>query len=549
MDRNREAFRNRFQAYKSGKSVKEIYDAGLPKYGDGKPKGDGQRYLWDDQSQSWDRITDSDVANAMAEWAFTPTTTRAKFNYENTPNPIKPLQKNAVISQDNNTWTKQRVAEESNKRTWLSDAADVSHAIGEGAMLASTFATPEIEPLVYPTYNAFKTAASSVFRQMFSPRPKLEYIDFSAIAQAAAKMKADDAAWNLAHPEMQLGYKPKLPDIYDSTLERMKPHLSPAEITRANIITEPSKNPTVRQIDGFMERFAKMHNDYTDDVKSVYETQIVPRRARAYSAEQQTNGVIKINKYLEEAAKDDIDFSTREGLQIAADHGWTFDEIADYNNYRTYVDELNKYKTGSWQEYDTKAWELRYPRNKETGGQVVGDYDINKNRIRTLGNHPLLHESRHRMDNYVPLLDREKKALQDAYGHLPNDSEGFFINRDELVTTNTELRDALLKRLNADKMSLKTQQKILNSSTQLSDEDILGELEFVNSYGSKIVSSIRKNLERYEAALGRTALPREERVRRLAEKKTEYVDNIRNALMYVGGGALAIKPVTKQITE
>jgi hypothetical protein len=65
----------------------------------------------------------------------------------------------------------------------------------------------------------------------------------------------------------------------------MKPHLSPVEGTQANIITEPSKNPTVRQIDGFIERFAKMHNDYTDDVKSVYETQIIPRRARAYSAE------------------------------------------------------------------------------------------------------------------------------------------------------------------------------------------------------------------------------------------------------------------------
>ena len=94
----------------------------------------------------------------MAEWAFTPTTTRAKFDYENTPNPVKPIQKNAVISQDNNAWTKQRVAEESNKRTWLSDAADVSHAIGEGAMLASNFAAPEIEPLVYPAYNAAKTA-------------------------------------------------------------------------------------------------------------------------------------------------------------------------------------------------------------------------------------------------------------------------------------------------------------------------------------------------------------------------------------------------------
>ena len=35
------AFKQRFEAYKNGKSVKEIYDAGLPKYDDGKPKGDG----------------------------------------------------------------------------------------------------------------------------------------------------------------------------------------------------------------------------------------------------------------------------------------------------------------------------------------------------------------------------------------------------------------------------------------------------------------------------------------------------------------------------
>ena len=30
------AFRQRFDAYKNGKSIKEIYDGGLPKYGDGK---------------------------------------------------------------------------------------------------------------------------------------------------------------------------------------------------------------------------------------------------------------------------------------------------------------------------------------------------------------------------------------------------------------------------------------------------------------------------------------------------------------------------------
>ena len=152
-------FRERFKRWKQG----------LPAYKDGK------RYLWDDQTQSWDRITDSDVANAMAEWAFTPTTTRAKFDYENTPNPAKPIQKNAVISQDNNTWTKQRVAEESNKRTWLSDAADVSHAIGEGAMIASTFAAPEIEPLVYPTYQAAKQAVSSV---LTSNTPVMQYLRY-----------------------------------------------------------------------------------------------------------------------------------------------------------------------------------------------------------------------------------------------------------------------------------------------------------------------------------------------------------------------------------
>lgn len=35
MDRNIAAFRDRFRAYKNGKSISEIYDAGLPRYGEG----------------------------------------------------------------------------------------------------------------------------------------------------------------------------------------------------------------------------------------------------------------------------------------------------------------------------------------------------------------------------------------------------------------------------------------------------------------------------------------------------------------------------------
>jgi hypothetical protein len=144
----------------------------LPKHADGKLPGyeDGKRYLWDDQTQSWDRITDSDVANAMAEWAFTPTTTRAKFDYENTPNPVKPLQKNAVISQDNNAWTKQRVAEESNKRTWLSDAADAMRYVQYGADAASILYTPGLIPAIK------NRAAKAIYRNIAPASYKESYL-------------------------------------------------------------------------------------------------------------------------------------------------------------------------------------------------------------------------------------------------------------------------------------------------------------------------------------------------------------------------------------
>lgn len=148
-----------------------------PMYKDGKLPyfKDGTRYLWDDQKGGWDRITDSDVANAMAQWAFTPTTTRTKFDYENTPNPIRPLSKNAEVKPDNTLWTRQQVEKANNTRTWRSDAADMFHAMGEGAMLASTFAAPEIESLVYPAYQAAKETALAALR---SNTPVMQYMRY-----------------------------------------------------------------------------------------------------------------------------------------------------------------------------------------------------------------------------------------------------------------------------------------------------------------------------------------------------------------------------------
>ena len=173
MGKDTTAFRERFNAYKNGKSVSEIYDAGLPRYRNGKKSvidtldkdqldtlpaynptinpyisgkpmvklrprvqlpnlielmedsewepnipglkngklpryKDGTRYLWDDQKGEWDRITDSDVANEMSQWAVTPYGVRNKFDYENNVNPAQHISKNAELKQDNDLWTRQQ---------------------------------------------------------------------------------------------------------------------------------------------------------------------------------------------------------------------------------------------------------------------------------------------------------------------------------------------------------------------------------------------------------------------------------------------------------
>ena len=133
----------------------------LPRYGGGK---DGYRYIKNDETGGWDRITNDDEANLMSDLVVTPRGIRNKFDYESNPNYVAPRQKNEVVKQDNDLWTRQQVEKANNTRTWRSDAADVMHSIGEGALLASTFTAPEIEPLVYPAYQTAKSAIANVIK-------------------------------------------------------------------------------------------------------------------------------------------------------------------------------------------------------------------------------------------------------------------------------------------------------------------------------------------------------------------------------------------------
>lgn len=506
MRKDNTAFRERFQAWKEGKKP---YQDGLPAYRGGK---EDLKHNPTNATVNDDGTFTDDYTKVFDDFYVTPSGVKTKYG-----------------SYTDRNWNRYK-----QQQQFMSMRDSNGNLRGEKGL-----------EIVSPEFDII-----SGVRGVLNSLPiKTETVDFNRIRNAAAKLKAEDDAWRLAHPEYELENVLKKPQLPTDLSSEILKHPELIQKSQQNIIRQPSRDLNTRMVDGFIERFAQKHEDYTDDVVNAYKNQIIPRRSRAYSAEQQTDGAIKINKYLEENGLSEIDFSTPNGLKIANNQGWTFDEIADYNNYKTYVSELNKYKTGPWQEYESKAWDMRYPVNEKTGGRVVGDYDVSKDRIRALGNAPLLHESRHRMDNFMPLLDREKKALIDAYSLPGTDLKNVVINRDELVTTNSELRDALLRIHGAENMSLKTQQRLLNNPKMLSDETILGELEFINNYGRSIVNHIRSRLTQYEQALSRTALSREERIRRLGEKKTEYVDNIRNALMYVGGGALAVKPIANNITE
>ena len=150
-------FRKRFAAWKDGK--------------------DPYRYLYDDQTGKWNRITNNDVADVFADFVATPQGNRNSFSmYENTTKPVVLTNKNEVVVPDNTLWTRQQVEKTNNVRTWRSDAADIMHSIGEGALMSTMFMDPAIEPLLYPTYQLAKNTSINLAkniagRYIFLQRP------------------------------------------------------------------------------------------------------------------------------------------------------------------------------------------------------------------------------------------------------------------------------------------------------------------------------------------------------------------------------------------
>lgn len=155
---------------------------------------DGMKYSWDDQEQKWNRYTGDSYGDVFADFVVTPRGGAHKKDIE----PLKIVspeqeeyaaQNQPIISSDNNLYTRNRIAE-SNKPTWRSYVADQLRGAGEGAMLMSTIAAPEMEPLLFSTYNKVLTsiknrAAAALYRNVMPASYSESYMPYGKLEEVA----------------------------------------------------------------------------------------------------------------------------------------------------------------------------------------------------------------------------------------------------------------------------------------------------------------------------------------------------------------------------
>lgn len=139
--------------------------------------------------------------------------------------------------------------------------------------------------------------------------------------------------------------------------------------------------------------------------------------------------------------------------------------------------------------------------------KIIGFYDKNaatgKDYVAIKGSENpedvIPHELRHLVDQHLPLTDKEKGFLIDAYGNdflnLRNEYDVFKDMSDlggEMVTLNADAREKLLGNYKSKKISIDLQDKIID---KVPDEKIVESIENASGYGKRFVESLRnKNL-------------------------------------------------------
>lgn len=290
-----------------------------------------------------------------------------------------------------------------------------------------------------------------------------------------------------------------------------------------------SREVTGNDINGAVIRGMKSRHEkqfeIPDEVKTIFNEEVIPRRLAQYELEQPTSGVKKIRDYT--STFGNVDFSTKEGLQIANDQGWTMDEVYDYMDYMYHKSQFENVLNTKYYTYPKEIWDLEHPVDSK-GIQTVGTYDPNVDRIELpedFNVDELVHELRHRMQHLVPLSRREKNILANAY---PG------IKENERESVNTTLRHRILDKNNYSKYSLRTQNSLLGSNTQISNGDIFASL-VRDSYGDQQYDHMKQILDGLEQSASRAGYTGEDLLFETKKYKNTLYDNIREALKIVGG--------------
>ena len=474
----------KFGSYKDGK---------LPKYEDGKrPKGDGTRYLWDDQTQEWDRYTGDANGNVFADFVVTPRGGAHKKDIEPiqivTPEQQQYSQRNKPTVSTNSTWHYTPAAS-----TFVGRAVQAAGGDWKSADIASAGAS--LHPLLSVPLGVMDTGYN-LNQSLHDLTDANKHVNTALSAASILPLvggikllKGKDVGTKLLNAYNNYMYSLGNVDDINNTLRNIKYLDSAADATPAvkgvyqdysfngrNLFEEMQKRyareelaGTFKPIDlhdiaksayvkdmgrmGILE--GKKYDNYNSVVQSVLENSIYPRM-------QAMRQWIPQEKF-------------QRMFNTIADGRWTMHPVDTFKKAFGKNTTVNGLYTPSTGNIAVRAG---------GGGDDISDI--------------LLHEIRHKIDDGIPLTEEETNILRAAYGdkfmEIPKvspdwDDTGIGADYDmwpEAVTTNRDARSMALGPMER-RMNVYQQNLVID---KLSDQQILEAVANANGYGRRFVDNL-----------------------------------------------------------
>ena len=521
MGKDREAFRKRFQAYKDGKSVNEIYSDILPGYRDGKPKGDGMKYSWDDQTQSWTRYTGDDAGDVFADFVVTPRGGAHKKDVEPvqivTPEQQQYSQRNKPTVSTNSTWHYTPAAS-----TFAGRVVQAAGGDWKSADIASAGAS--LHPLLSVPLGVMDTGYN-LNQSLHDLTDANKHVNTALSAASILPLvggikllKGKDVGTKLLNAYNNYMYSLGNVDDINNTLRNIKYLDSAADATTAmsNIVASPYKYASDQSVTDLFNKMRSMQiRGKLSQIKPTQPTADDPFGIRDLASdvihhEGMPDGVEDVFRYQIFPRTEINRLDYERYLDILKQYG--YNTLDDYN-WAKYVND----HTAGYLDNATNAVAIREGYEGFAGA----------------------HEFRHRMQRMLPYkrslhIDRESylnRAYDDDFVNLPKNVDpddslyGYTLMEDEKATTNLDARKYAFNNFTDDanigKSSVIEQNKFLDS---LTDDQILDAVKESNGYGKKYIKFLDDKYHIYNDLKARA----------------KYALRFRNAMKYYGAAAIPV---------